>query len=224
MVKRLKGDDLFAVGDDGKKFKIGQDHEDAYKKLKKEVSRKASMANKRLVRLENNNLEELPAYKAWQTYGGGVKFSVKGKDYNQLQKELSRLNNFLNSQTSLVRGANKLMKDIAKETGIKYTRVSELQQKTKAFFEISSKVEQYLQNTTKTAWALGYQKIWEQVNQYVKDERIDLGSANLDVDQAVKKITELLDYENVERGLTATTNMGVWFDPTKGTPWGDIDI
>lgn len=223
MVKRLKGDPLYVEElQSGKILKVGQVHNDAYKKLKQEVSRKASMANKRLVRLENNNLENLPAYKAWQTYGGGVKFSVKGKDYNELQKELSRLNHFLNSETSLVRKANKLMKEIAKETGIKYSRVSELPQKTKAFFEIASKVEQYLQNTTQTAWALGYQKIWQQVNQYVKDERIDLANSNLDVEQAVKKITELLDYENVERGLTATTKTGVWFDPEKGIPWDDI--
>lgn len=223
MAKRLKGEPLYIEDlKEGKRLKVGQSHDDAYKKLKKEVSRKASMANKRLIRLESNNLENLPAYKAWQTYGGGVKFSVKGKDYNELQKELSRLNHFLNSETSLVRGANRVMKSIAKETGIKYSRVSELPQKTKAFFEISSKVEQYLQNTTQTAWALGYQKIWQQVNQYVKDERIDLAGANLDVEEAVKKITELLDYENVERGLTATTNKGVWFDPEKGIPWDDI--
>lgn len=223
MTKRLKGEPLYIEDLKGqKRKKVGQDHENAYKKLKQEVSRKASMANKRLVRLERNNLENLPAYKAWQTYGGGVKFSVRGKDYNELQKELSRLNHFLNSETSLVRGANRVMKEIAKETGIKYSRVSELPQKTKAFFEISSKVEQYLQNTTQTAWALGYQKIWQQVNQYVKDERIDLASTNLDVEEMVKKITELLDYENVERGLTATTNKGVWFDPEKGIPWEDI--
>ena len=222
MTKNLKGDDLIVVGDNGKTMKIGQTHENAYKRLKAEVSRKASMANKRLVRLESNNLENLPAYKAWQTYGGGVKFSVKGKDYNELQKELSRLNHFLNSETSLVRGANQLMKDIAENTGIQYSRVSELPQKTKAFFEISSKVEQYLQNTTQTAWALGYQKIWEQINQYVKSERIDLGDVNLDTEEIVKKVTELLDYENVERGLTATTNKGVWFDPEKGIPWDDI--
>lgn len=223
MVKRLKGEDLY-IRDlkFGKRFKVGKYYGNAYEKLKKEVSRKASMANKRLVRLENNNLESLPAYKAWQTYSGGVKFSVKGKDYNELQKELSRLNHFLNSETSLVRSANKLMKDIAKETGIKYSKVSELPQKTKVFFEIASKVEQYLKNTTQTAWALGYQKIWQQVNQYVKDERIDLSGAKLNVDEIVKKVTELLDYENVERGLTATTNKGVWFNPEQGIPWDDI--
>ena len=224
MAKRLvKGEDFIIESlNSGKKLKVGRVHDSEYHKLKQEVSRKASMANKRLVRLENNNLENLPAYKTWQTHGGGVKFSVKGKDYNQLQKELSRLNNFLNSETSLVRGANNLMKEIAKDTGIKYSKVSELPQKTKAFFEISSKIEQYLQNATQTAWALGYQKIWQQVNQYVKDERIDLAGAKLNVDEIVKKVTELLDYENVERGLTATTNKGVWFNPDNGIPWDDI--
>ena len=180
------------------------------------------MANKRLTRLENNNLEDLPAYKNWQTYRGGVRFSVRGKDYNELQKELSRLNHFLNSQTSLVRETNRIMKDIAKQAGIQYSRVGELPQKTKAFFEIASKIEQYLQNTTMTAWALGYQKIWEQVNQYVKDERIDLASTHLDADAVVKAVTELLDYEQVERGLTAQTRKGVWFNPKTGIPWDDV--
>ena len=38
---------------------------DKYKELKKEVSRMASMANKRLKRLEKNELTDLPAYKSW---------------------------------------------------------------------------------------------------------------------------------------------------------------
>ena len=57
--------------------KVRKEYSDAYLKLKKEVSRKASMANKRLVRLENNKLTDLPAYKQWKNYNGGVKFSIK---------------------------------------------------------------------------------------------------------------------------------------------------
>lgn len=174
---------------------------DEYKRLKAEVSRKASMANKRLVRLENNNLTDTPAYKKWVDYKGGVKFSVKGKDYNQLQQELARLNNFIDSTTSTVRGANKVLKEIAENTGIKYGSVKELQAKSKQFFELTSKIEQYLRQTENSATAIGYRKIWEAINQYVQDEKIALGDANLDIDGLTQKIAEMTSYEQVEKGL-----------------------
>jgi hypothetical protein len=139
-----------------------------------EVQRKASIANKRLERLERNNLTDLPAYRSWVDYGGGVRFSVAGKDYNELQAELARVNHFLNSKTSLVREANKYLKDIARMTGVKYEKVSELPDKLSNFFKLASQVEQYLRLTEQSASAIGYQKIWEVINKYVEEERQDL--------------------------------------------------
>lgn len=185
---------------------------DEYARIKAEVSRKASMANKRLVRLENNNLTDTPAYKTWTDYKGGVKFSVKGKDYNQLQQELARLNNFINSTTSTVRGANKVLKEIADNTGIKYGSVKELQAKSKQFFELTSKIQQFLRQTENSATAIGYRKIWEAINQYVQDEKIALGDANLDVDGLVEKISELTNYEAVEKGLEGYSSNGSPFE------------
>lgn len=186
-----------------------------YLRLKQEVSRKSSMANKRLVRLENNNLTNLSAYKQWKDYKGGIKFSVKGKSYNELQKEMARLDNFLNNKTSLVRQANKILKDIAENTGIKYNSVKELQVKTQRFFELTSKAEQYLRNVEGSASAIGYQKIWEVVNQYVKDSKTELDSTNFDMDKALEKITELVSYENVEKGWEgygSGDNIEAWVD------------
>lgn len=186
-----------------------------YLRLKQEVSRKSSMANKRLVRLENNNLTNLPAYKQWKDYKGGIKFSVKGKSYNELQKEMARLDNFLNNKTSLVRQANKILKDVAENTGIKYNSVKELQLKTKRFFELASKTEQYLRNVEGSASAIGYQKIWEVINQYVKDSKTELNSTEFDMEQALEKITELTSYENVEKGWEgygSGDNIEAWVD------------
>lgn len=185
---------------------------DEYKRLKAEVSRKASMANKRLVRLENNNLTDTPAYKKWVDYKGGIKFSVKGKDYNQLQQELARLNNFIDSTTSTVRGANRVLKEIAENTGIKYGSVKELQAKSKQFFELTSKIEQYLRQTENSATAIGYRKIWEAINQYVQDEKIALGDANLDIDGLTQKIAEMTTYEQVEKGLEGYSSNGSPFE------------
>ena len=185
---------------------------DEYLRLKAEVSQKASMANKRLVRLENNNLTSTPAYNQWVNYKGGVKFSVKGKSYNELQQELARLNNFITSITSTVRGANSVLKEIASNTGIKYGSIKDLQAKSKQFFELTSKIQQYLRQTENSASAIGYRKIWEAINTYVQDEKIALGDANLDIDNLVERISQLTNYEAVEKGLEGYSSNGSPFE------------
>lgn len=174
---------------------------DEYLRLKAEVSRKASMANKRLVRLENNNLTSSPAYQKWVDYQGGVKFSVKGKDYNQLQQELARVNQFIDAKTSTVRGLNKVLKEMAENTGIKYGSVKELQSKSKNFFALADKIKEYLRQTEGSASAIGYQPVWQAINEYVQQEKIDLGDSELEIDGLVDKIAQLTSYEKVERGF-----------------------
>lgn len=174
---------------------------DEYLRLKAEVSRKSSMANKRLVRLENNNLTSSPAYQKWVDYQGGVKFSVKGKDYNQLQQELARVNQFIEAKTSTVRGLNKVLKEMAENTGIKYGSVKELQSKSKNFFALADKIKEYLRQTEGSASAIGYQPVWQAINEYVQQEKIDLGDSELEIDGLVDKIAKLTSYEKVEQGF-----------------------
>ena len=174
---------------------------DEYLRLKSEVSRKASMANKRLVRLENNNLTSSPAYQKWVDYQGGVKFSVRGKDYNQLQQELARVNQFIEAKTSTVRGLNKVLKEMAENTGIKYGSVKELQSKSKNFFALADKIKEYLRQTEGSASAIGYQPVWQAINEYVQQEKIDLGDSELEIDGLVDKIAKLTSYEKVEQGF-----------------------
>ena len=171
---------------------VEQDLKYKTKKLKQEISRKASMANKRLVRLENKGLQDTPAYRNWVEYGGGVKFSVKGKSYNELQAELSRVNSFLDNATSTIRGTNKVLKDMAKVTGMTYKNVGELYNMSSKFFELSSKVEQYLNSAMQGASAIGYQKIWQSINQYIKDEEITLNETRKDMDNMIVKISDLV--------------------------------
>jgi hypothetical protein len=181
----------------------------ALQALKAEVSRKASIANKRLARLEKNNLTHLPAYQMWVDYKGGVKFSVKGKDYNELQKELARVNAFLNAKTSLVRQANKYLKEIAAMTGIKYKSVKELPALTKNFFELASKIEQYLRNVEGSASAIGYQKIWEVINKYVKEENAELLKGVADMESAIPIIAEMIQIEHMD---FYQVEIGSWID------------
>ena len=165
------------------------------KENRKKISRLVSLANKRLKRLEDAGLDDSPAYQKW-VEAGAEKFSIKGKDHNQLQRELSRLKNFIDSETSTIRGVNNVLKQMAQNTGIEYSNMKELKDNAKTFFELASKVEQYLRNVDDIASSIGYQKIWESINQYVKDERITMADAKTNIDQMIKVVTDMLKASN----------------------------
>lgn len=175
---------------------------------RKRISRLVSLANKRLVRLEKAGLESSPAYQKWVD-SGSTKFSVKGKDHNQLQQELSRLKTFIESETSTVRGVNNTLKAMAKNTGIAYTSLKDLREKSDAFFDLASKVEQYLRNVDDIASSIGYQKIWESINQYVKNERLDLTDSKRNIEDMVKVVTDMLKAGNNHFKYTDDDNW--WF-------------
>ena len=160
------------------------------RQLKQEISKKASMANKRLKRLESNDLTNVPAYRQY-IQGGGVKFSVKGKSYNELQAELSRVNHFINSKTSTVRGTNSVLKEIANTAKIKYNNLSELYSNVNQFFSLATKVEDYLNATGQTALAIGYQRVWEAINKYVEQEGKILLDTTRDLAKALPEIAKL---------------------------------
>lgn len=163
-----------------------------------EIRKLTAKANKRIERLEKNGLESSPAYQKWLA-DGEVKFSVKGKDHNQLQKEVSRLKRFLESETSTVRGVNRTLKEMASNTGIKYKNLADLRKKSAKFFELASKVEQYLRTVDDIASAIGYQKIWEAINKYTKQRGEALGEGEADIDAMVRTVTDMLKATNLEK-------------------------
>lgn len=162
---------------------------------RREASKLASKANKRITRLEKNKLKDSPAYQQYLK-SGSAKFGVKGKTYNEVQAEVARLNRFLDSETSTVRGAVRTLKDMADTTKIKYTSVADLKAKSAKFFELSSKVEQYLRTVDDMASAVGYQKIWESINQYVSENKINLAEGENKMDEMIKQVTELVKEES----------------------------
>ena len=174
-----------------------------YVKLKAEVSRMASMANKRLTRLERNELTDLPAYSTWAK-NGEIKFSVRGKTYQELQKEFWRLKNFLDDKTSTVRGANKVLKEMAENTGIEYHGVQDLKTKSKQFFALADKIREYYQSAGEAAKALNYERIWTQINTEIKQGIIDLTGAETTDEQLEKflnAMNELIPVENSQEGF-----------------------
>lgn len=154
------------------------------RKLRQEASRLSSLANKRLKRMEQQNLQNSPAYQSWVD-SGGAKFGVRGKTMEQVQAEVGRLNKFINQSTSTVTGAKNYFKKIGRNVGItEFKDIPDLQNKLNSFFQITGKVKEYLHNSKEIGVAIGYQKIWEIVSDYVQE----VGDDVVDVEQAVLDI------------------------------------
>ena len=184
------------VRGDGHKFrernkKVKQAKQAKIAAYRKEASRLAAMANKRVARLEKNTLTDSPAYKGYIESGGG-KFSVAGKTHNELQREVARMEKFIAAKTSTITGVNTYLKGIAANTGLKYSNMSDLRSKAPKFFELSAKVEEYLRTVEDMASAIGYQKIWEAVNEYVQSAKVDLSDASTSIDSMIEKISNAL--------------------------------
>lgn len=180
-----------------------------YLELKSEVSRMASMANKRLNRLEKNDLTNMPAFREWEQ-NGAIRFSVKGKDYRQLQSEYWRLKHFLDDRTSTVRSANKFLREMAENTGIKYNGLADLKTKSKNFFDLAQKIKEYNKSINQTAQALNYQKIWQQINQFVASGEGDLSSAISSDEQLEKFLQYMEDVQPVEDMQEGFKTGGSW--------------
>lgn len=163
------------------------------REYRKEASRLASMANKRIARLVKNDLTDSPAYKRY-IKDGGQRFGVKGKTYQEVQKEVARLNRFLSAKTSTVRGYHKTLVHLAEITNIKFKNMADLRKRAAKFFELSSRMEQYIQNVEGMGAAVGYQQIWQAIDTYTTVEGIDL----MDADDKIEKMIEVLKKKHYE--------------------------
>ena len=75
----------------------------------------ASAANKRIARIEKAGVTS-PAVQSVKSHDG--KFSVKGKNTNQLRGEFARARNFMSNVTSTVKGAKSSARQIEKNLGL----------------------------------------------------------------------------------------------------------
>lgn len=171
---------------------------DEERKYRQEASRKVSMANKRLKRMEEQNLTMSPAYKKWLD-DGGQKFGVKGKSTDEVRAEVARLNKFLKQTTSTVRGTKKYLQNVAVQVGIvNYNSYQSLNSQLKDFFEVSDRVREYLKNSKEISVSIGYKKIWEQVNEYAETVGKEFNSLNSDIVEIAKSITQANAYNKLD--------------------------
>ena len=152
-------------------------HEAKKQKLYAKLKALYADAKRNIRDLQSHNLGNTPAIQKLEE-NGKIKFSVKGKTYNELQSDYFRLKRFVEAETSTVEGATNVLENIAKNTNIQYNDLNDLIDKSRVFFDIASKVEQILETQSQLAFTMGYQTIWTAVNNMVERKKINLQDMN----------------------------------------------
>lgn len=179
------------------------------KALRAQVSHLASMANKRLDRLEKNELTSSPAYQKWEQ-NGSHRFSVSGKSYSEVQSEYWRVKDFLEMRTSSVTGTKAVLQEIATNIGwgkIDFENIALTQTQLSNFFAIANTVSQYLDSVDESAAALDYQEIWNTINAAYQQGKIDFNNAELDAEQMQGIVSEMLVLEETQNMLEMFDDM-----------------
>ena len=170
------------------------------KALRAQVSQLAGIANKRLDRLEKNELTSSPAYQKWEQ-NGSHRFSVSGKSYSEVQSEYWRVKDFLEMRTSSVTGTKAVLQEVATNIGwgkIDFTDIASTQEQLSNFFTIADTVSQYLESVDESAAALDYQEIWNTINAAYQQGKIDFNSAELDAAQMQGIVSEMMVLEGTQ--------------------------
>ena len=83
-------------------------HEAKKQKLYTKLKALYADAKRNIRDLQRHNLGDTPAIQKLEE-NGKIKFSVKGKTYNELQSDYFRLKRFVESETSTVKGATNVL-------------------------------------------------------------------------------------------------------------------
>ena len=171
-------------------------HEAKKRKLYTKLKALYADAKRNIRDLQRHNLGDTPAIQKLEE-NGKIRFSVKGKTYNELQSDYFRLKRFAEAETSTVKGATAVLENIARNTGIHYNNLDDLITQSKVFFDIASKVEQILEAQSQLAFTMGYQTIWTAVNNMVERKAINLRDIH-NIEQAANIVYENLINEYLQ--------------------------
>lgn len=171
-------------------------HEAKKRKLYTKLKALYADAKRNIRDLQRHNLGDTPAIQKLEE-NGKIRFSVKGKTYNELQSDYFRLKRFAESETSTVKGATNVLENIARNTGIQYNNLDDLIVQSRVFFDIASKVEQILEAQSQLAFTMGYQTIWTAVNNMVERKKINLQDIH-NIEQAANIVYDSLINEYLQ--------------------------
>lgn len=171
-------------------------HEAKKQKLYTKLKKLYADAKRNIRDLQRHNLGDTPAIQKLEE-NGKIRFSVKGKTYNELQSDYFRLKRFAEAETSTVKGATAVLENIARNTGIHYNNLDDLITQSRVFFDIASKVEQILEAQSQLAFTMGYQTIWTAVNNMVERKAINLRDIH-NIEQAAQTVYDSLINEYLQ--------------------------
>lgn len=151
-----------------------------------------SKANKRYRRLAKKGWNTGAYKKAVET--GGAFHNKRGASYKEKAREYKRVQNFLNSKTSTVRGSKKVVKSMLKRTGLDEIIGDDAEtimttdvvkgadgstSVVNKFFDIASMVDEYLENHRGVK--VSSDEIWRSIHDtYLKGYKVDFSDVNVD--------------------------------------------
>ncbi len=177
---------------------------DYNRKKRRELSRLCAMANKRIKRLIDKGWTDVPAYQALIKYGK-PHFGVKGlKTSQEVNNELIRVNHFLESITSTIKGATGYLQDLATNMGVTGMKASEIQQHAKQFFQIVKMVQKRL--TSEENKIYSSTRLFNAVSAQFKAISTTLNEGASVEDKLQSIISSLRKVEKVEEGYEGFTD------------------
>lgn len=136
-----------------------QIQDDTLKLLKKDASRIFNMANKRITRLEGSKDVKSPSFDALKVRrGDNPRFYIKGKNADELRREMAECQHFLNLETSSLGGARKYNEKITKMFGDDYSSLD-----IGKIFEIYHQIQERRPDLTTRA---GYREVGQIIEEY----------------------------------------------------------
>ena len=177
---------------------------DYNKKKRRELSRLCAMANKRAKRLEDKGWTDVPAYQS-MIKSGKPRFGVRGlKTSREVNAEMIRVNHFLESITSTIKGATGYLQDLATNMGVSGMKVSEIQQHAKQFFQIVKMVQKRLTNEENKIYSST--RLFNAVSAQFKAISMVLNDTASVEDKLQTIISSLRKVEKVEDGYEGFTD------------------
>lgn len=157
--------------------------DDALRALKAELYPIMKRANQRLYRLEQANLTSSHGYRAASRVTGRSdkpRFSIGGGTLEELQDERVRIQNFLDYQTSTVKGTRDLLGRYAEQMRVPYSRNAEqLVSNSSQFFRLSNRVREYVRNTPQ-ARHISSDEVFLGISRAVNTGVVDLSNIDFD--------------------------------------------
>lgn len=148
-------------------------YSDKRNELAAEVSKLANKANQRIDRLRDKGFYTNPALQSFMKNRDGQRFSVAGKNYRELQTELSQVEYFLRLKTGTITGYREHMIDSFNNiaTNADLLTTSDLHKYSERFWDVYRGIEDSLQRQGLVA-IFDSEEIRDAVERYV------LGNAN----------------------------------------------